>query len=114
MPEFLFPLRAKVGEWAGKAEEAFVHALVTAYDEGTPLGWHRDTPEFGVIAGVSLGGAARMRWRRYPPQPRERVYDLELAPRSAYVRRDEARWGCQHCYAPTPALRYSITFRTLR
>ena len=37
---------------------------------------------------------------------------LELAPRSAYVLRAEARWGWQHSVAPTPALRYSITFRT--
>ena len=37
---------------------------------------------------------------------------IELAPRSAYVLRAEARWGWQHSVAPTPALRYSITFRT--
>lgn len=91
-----------------------MHALVTEYDEGTPLGWHRDTPEFGVIVGVSLGGAARMRWRRYPPQKGDRTYDLELEPRSVYCMRDEARWGWQHSIAPTRALRYSITFRTLR
>jgi len=40
------------------------------------------------------------------------VLSLELAPRSAYVLRAEARWGWQHSVAPTPALRYSITFRT--
>ena len=28
--------------------------------------------------------------------------------------KDEARWGWQHSIAPTPALRYSITFRTRR
>ena len=114
IPEFLLPLREKVSLWAGEAGERFVHALVTEYGEGTPLGWHRDTPEFGVIVGVSLGGAARMRFRRYPPQRGARVFDLELEPRSAYVLRDEARWGWQHSIAPTPALRYSITFRTLR
>jgi alkylated DNA repair dioxygenase AlkB len=64
--------------------------------------------------GVSLGGTARMRWRRYPPQKGERIYDLELEPRSVYCMRDEARWGWQHSIAQTPALRYSITFRTLR
>jgi hypothetical protein len=30
------------------------------------------------------------------------------------VMREEARWGWQHAIAPTGALRYSITFRTLR
>ena len=42
------------------------------------------------------------------------VLSLELAPRSAYLLRAEARWGWQHSVAPTPALRYSITFRTRR
>jgi len=114
LPEFLLPLRRRIAEWTGEDEKAFAHALVTEYDEGTPLGWHRDTPEFGVIVGVSLGGGARMRWRRYPPQKGERVYDLALEPRSVYCMRDEARWGWQHGIAATPALRYSITFRTLR
>jgi len=41
------------------------------------------------------------------------VLSLELAPRSAYQLRAEARWGWQHGVAPTPALRYSITFRAV-
>jgi hypothetical protein len=28
--------------------------------------------------------------------------------------RGHARWGWQHCVAPTKELRYSITFRTAR
>lgn len=114
MPEFLLPLRERISAWAAEPPEAFVHALVTQYDAGTPLGWHRDTPEFGVIVGVSLGGGARMRFRRYPPRKGARVFDLELEPRSIYEMRDEARWGWQHSIAATPALRFSITFRTLR
>jgi alkylated DNA repair dioxygenase AlkB len=114
VPAFLFSLRTRIADWAGIEEERFVHALATEYEEGTPLGWHRDTPEFGLIVGVSLGGAARMRWRRYPPGRGERVFDLELEPRSVYCMRDEARWEWQHSIAATPALRYSITFRTLR
>ena len=86
------------------------------YRPGVPLGWHRDAPDFETVVGVSLGGIARMRFRRYPPvQPKKAdVLSLELAPRSAYVLRAEARWGWQHSIAPTPALRYSITFRTRR
>jgi alkylated DNA repair dioxygenase AlkB len=38
---------------------------------------------------------------------------LELAPRSAYVLRDAARWRWQHSIPATTVLRYSITFRTL-
>jgi alkylated DNA repair dioxygenase AlkB len=54
-----------------------------------------------------------MRFRRYPPRRGERAFVLELAPRSMYVLAGEARWKWQHGIAPTPGLRYSITFRTL-
>jgi alkylated DNA repair dioxygenase AlkB len=39
---------------------------------------------------------------------------IDLAPRSAYLMRDAARWQWQHAISPTKELRYSITFRTLR
>ena len=42
------------------------------------------------------------------------VLAVTLAPRSAYVLQGIARWGWQHSIAPTPALRYSVTFRTRR
>ena len=114
LPAELEPLRAKAAAWIGEAAEALSSALVAEYRPGVPLGWHRDVPDFETVVGVSLAGAARMRFRRYPPvQPKKAdVLSLELAPRSAYVLRAEARWGWQHSVAPTPALRYSITFRT--
>ena len=113
VPQFLLPLREKVARWVGVEADAFSHALATEYRPGTPLGWHRDTPEFGIVAGVSLGGTARMRWRPYPPGKNERGIAVDLAPRSAYVMRDDARWKWQHAISPTKVLRYSITFRTL-
>ncbi|HYH42201.1 MAG TPA: alpha-ketoglutarate-dependent dioxygenase AlkB, partial [Burkholderiales bacterium] len=115
IPPFLFPLRKKVAKWLGMPPESFVHALVTEYSPGTPLGWHRDVPEFELIVGVSLGGRARMRLRPYRPrekQNRKDAISLELEPRSAYVMRDNARWSWQHCISETRALRYSVTFRT--
>ena len=110
----LEPLRAKAAAWVGEAPEAFANALVAEYRPGVPLGWHRDVPDYETVVGVSLAGTARMRFRRYPPVAPKKadVVSLELAPRSAYVLRAEARWGWQHSVAPTPALRYSITFRT--
>lgn len=117
IPQILFPLREKVARWGGVPPEDFVHALVTEYSPGTPLGWHRDVPDFELIAGVSLGGRARMRLRPYRPRERQRREDviaLELEPRSAYLMRDSARWGWQHCISETRELRYSITFRTAR
>jgi alkylated DNA repair dioxygenase AlkB len=139
---FLLPLRARLAALAGIAPDELGYVLVAEYRPGTQLGWHRDVPKFDVVAGVSLFGAATMRFRRYTPRPgggpprgedhkggplrgedhrggpprgedhKRRIFTLSLAPRSAYVLRGEARWGWQHSIAPTPSLRYSITFRT--
>jgi alkylated DNA repair dioxygenase AlkB len=114
MATFLLPLREKVARWAGLPGDDFGYALVSEYRPGTQLGWHRDVPQFEVVAGVSLAGSARMRLRRYPPKPHAGILVLDLAPRSAYILRGEARWGWQHSIAPTPELRYSITLRTRR
>ncbi len=82
---------------------------------GTPIGWHRDTPDFEIVAGVSLVGRCRMRLRPHPHVPRSAhaVLEHELAPRSAYVLRGAARWRRQHHIPPTTEHRHSITFRTL-
>jgi alkylated DNA repair dioxygenase AlkB len=114
VPPYLLPLRAQAAALLALAETAFTHALVTEYRPGTELGWHRDVGEFGIVVGVSLAGACRMRFRRYPPQKGEKAFNLELAPRSVYVLRDEIRWRWQHSVARTKELRYSITFRTRR
>lgn len=111
---FLLPLRARVAAWAGRPAHQYTHALVAEYSPGTQLGWHRDVPNFEHVVGVSLNTACRMRFRHYPPKPRERSIAIELAPRSVYRLEDEARWDWQHSIPPTPGLRYSITFRTLR
>jgi alkylated DNA repair dioxygenase AlkB len=114
IPPFLFSLKKRVAELAAVEEIQFTHALVTEYRPGTELGWHRDIGEFGIVAGVSLGGTCRMRFRRYPPEKGAKLFGLELAPRSVYVLRDEIRWRWQHSVARTKELRYSITFRTPR
>jgi alkylated DNA repair dioxygenase AlkB len=111
-------LRSKIAAWLGITPEELRHALVNEYRPGTPLGWHRDSPDYERVAGVSLGGWARMRLRPYPESgPRGRsepVISLELAPRSAYRMEGVARWGWQHSIVATRELRYSLTFRTLR
>jgi len=116
LPAAFEPLRARAAAWIGAAPQALAGLLVAEYRPGVPLGWHRDAPDFETVVGISLAGVARMRFRRYPPvQPKKTdVLSLELAPRSAYVLRAEARWGWQHSIAPTPDLRYSLTFRTRR
>jgi len=114
IPEFLTPLRTRAARWVGVQSQDFVQALIAEYQPGTPLGWHRDVPDFEVVVGISLAGMARLRFRPYPwsPEKKSQVFALELAPRSAYILRDQARWGWQHHVPPTRQLRYSITFRT--
>jgi alkylated DNA repair dioxygenase AlkB len=112
----LHGLRAAAASFAGVPAGELTHALVAEYAAATQLGWHRDVPEFELVVGISLKGAARMRLRRYPHVAGrgDRSIAVELAPRSIYSLTGEARWGWQHAISPTPALRYSITFRSLR
>jgi alkylated DNA repair dioxygenase AlkB len=114
LPDWLHPLRARVAQLMNVSAESIHHALVAEYRPGTPLGWHRDVPDFELIGGVSLLGRARMRLRPYPHHKGDRnAFALDLAPRSAYALRGPARWGWQHAISPTKELRYSVTFRTL-
>jgi alkylated DNA repair dioxygenase AlkB len=112
-PRFLHPLRERLAAWAGIPEERMQDAVIAEYQPGTPLGWHRDVPEFEDVLGVSLLGHARLRFRPWPPVPGQRAtWKIDLEPRSAYQMRGAVRWQWQHAVSPTRELRYSITFRT--
>ena len=121
LPPFLLPYRARMGEWARVEPALFVEALVTEYPAGAPIGWHRDAPQFGdVIAGISLEGRARMKFRPYvspadvkPDHRRETTQEVELEPRSAYLIAGVARREYEHSIPPVALRRYSITFRML-
>jgi alkylated DNA repair dioxygenase AlkB len=116
IPVFLHPLRKLLADWAGMDDASFTHGNISEYRAGTQLGWHRDAPDYEVVIGASLGSEARMRFRPYPPDTElaRATAAIDLQPRSAYIIRDAARWKWQHAISPTKALRYSITFRTLR
>lgn len=116
LPPCFHWLRARAAEWAGLDPNELVQTLIAEYRVGTPLGWHRDVPDYEVIVGVSLAGVARLRMRPYPwsPERKREIIAIELEPRSAYILRAAARWGWQHQVPPTKALRYSITFRSAR
>lgn len=109
-------LRQRVADWAGIPPERIVHALVAEYAPGTPLGWHRDVPNFERIMGVSLGGQAILRFRPYPYSPDlvGRVRNLHVERRSVYLMAGDARWKWQHSVEPTKELRWSVTFRDAR
>jgi alkylated DNA repair dioxygenase AlkB len=120
LPAFLFPLRAKIAQWAGVDSEAFAMALINEYRPGTPIGWHRDAPQYDIVAGISLLSACRMKFRRYrspaapnPPR-RSATHEIVLDRRSAYLMTQESRTSYEHHIPPVAQLRYSVTFRTLR
>src|SRR4051812_48869655 len=122
LPEFLLPLRARVAEWAGLDAGAFAMALINEYRTGAPIGWHRDAPQYESVAGISLLSACRMRFRPYrspasvPADATRRTatHEIVLARRSAYLMTQESRSLYEHHIPPVAALRYSVTFRTLR
>jgi alkylated DNA repair dioxygenase AlkB len=123
IPEFLLPLRARVAAWTEVSPDTFAMALINEYTPGAAIGWHRDAPQYELIAGVSLLSTCRMKLRLYvAPKDladgrkaqRKTTHELTLEPRSAYIIRGLARSGYEHHIPPTEALRYSITFRTLR
>jgi alkylated DNA repair dioxygenase AlkB len=122
IPEFMFPIRARLADWAGIDRNDFAMALINEYRPGTPIGWHRDAPQYDIIAGVSLLSTCVMRLRPYlsPSQAaanqtrRKTSHEIELLPRSAYVIEGEARSAFEHSIPAVTTLRYSITLRTLR
>ena len=112
IPEFLSGIRERAAKVAGVSASELVQAMVSEYSVGTPIGWHRDAPQFGLIIGISLGSACRMRLKPY--HSLGNIISLRVEPRSIYVMQGEARSGWQHSIPPVEELRYSITFRTLR
>lgn len=122
LPPFLLPLRQKLADWANVAPDAFAMALINEYPPGAPIGWHRDAPQYGIVGGVSLLSSCRMRLRpcvspgatQAAGQRRLATHELLLEQRSAYLMTGQARNAFEHQIPPVTALRYSITFRTLR
>jgi hypothetical protein len=122
LPAFLLPLRARVAQWAGVEASAFAMALINEFRAGAPIGWHRDAPQYDIVAGISLLSACRMKFRPYrsPASPaptaarRSATAGIMLERRSAYLMTGESRTAYEHHVPPVVELRYSVTFRTLR
>lgn len=113
IPPLLLPLRERAAGFAGLSAAALEQVLVTEYAPGAPIGWHRDKPVFGDVVGISLLAPCTLRFRRRAGSGWER-HALRLAPRSAYLLRGPSRTEWEHSIPPLDALRYSVTFRTLR
>jgi alkylated DNA repair dioxygenase AlkB len=123
LPAFLLPLRSRLAAWAGVDETAFAMALINEYPPGAPIGWHRDAPQYGIVAGVSLLSACRMKFRPYrrpssttgaTSSRRSATHEVVLERGSAYLMARDARQSYEHHIPPVTAQRYSLTFRTLR
>lgn len=113
LPDWLLPVRDHAADLAGLDPQTLVHALLIEYAPGAGIGWHRDRPVFEDVIGISLLAPAPLRFRRKVGTKWERI-TVAAEPRSAYVLRGPARAEWEHSIPPVDALRYSITFRTLR
>jgi alkylated DNA repair dioxygenase AlkB len=119
MPAFLLPLRTRAGKLFDIEPNRFSQSSIIEYSIGSPIGWHRDIAHFGVVVGISLGAACRMRFRKYhrvraKNSKRDEILSIELQPRSIYLMSGASREIWQHSIPPVKALRYSIMMRTLR
>lgn len=113
IPDFLLAVRDRAAAFADLAADDLGHALVTEYRPGTPIGWHRDKPVFADVIGISLLSPCLFRLRRKVGAAWDRL-SLTLEPRSIYLLRGPSRREWEHSIPPVEALRYSITFRSLR
>jgi alkylated DNA repair dioxygenase AlkB len=119
MPPFLLPLRIRAGKVFNIDPSSLVQTSIIEYSTGSPIGWHRDIPQFGAVVGISLGAACRMKFRKYSrvrskKVDRDEVLSIELQPRSIYLMSGAARGSWQHSIPPVKELRYAIMMRTLR
>jgi alkylated DNA repair dioxygenase AlkB len=113
IPGWLLPLRATAAGFAGMPPSELQQVLVTEYDVGVSIGWHRDKAVFGEVIGISLLSSCRFRLRRKIHGAWERV-SFTAEPRSAYLLKGPSRTEWEHSIPAVESLRYSITFRNFR
>ena len=118
MPAFLLPVKTRAETLFNIDPNRLTQASIIEYSIGSPIGWHRDIPHFGVAIGISLGAACRMRFRKSNRRSsknknRDEILSIELQPRSIYLMSGASREMWQHSIPPVKELRYSIVMRTL-
>ncbi|MFL6279889.1 MAG: alpha-ketoglutarate-dependent dioxygenase AlkB, partial [Vicinamibacterales bacterium] len=93
IPAFLLPLADRLAAWAQRDPQEFAMALINEYPPGAPIGWHRDAPQYDIVAGISLLSACRMKFRPYvspgarkaSSPRRSATHETHLERRSAYL-----------------------------
>lgn len=113
IPDFLLELRDVVGRFAKIPGEDLQMVLVSEYEAGAGIGWHRDKDVFGQVVGFSLVSPCVFRLRRKVGAKWERA-SITAEPRSAYLLSGPSRTEWEHSIPEVDALRYSITFRNFR
>jgi alkylated DNA repair dioxygenase AlkB len=114
IPDLLLALRPAAAAFAGIEPGAFEHVLVTEYGSGAGIGWHRDKAVFVQVVGISLLAPCVFRMRKAVSKKKWERVNIVAEPRSAYLLSGPARYEWEHSIPPVEALRYSITFRTVR
>jgi alkylated DNA repair dioxygenase AlkB len=119
MPPFLLRVRTHAANAFNIDPNSLIQTSIIEYSTGSPIGWHRDIPHFGVVVGISLGAACRMRFRkcsrvRSKNLNRDEILSIELQRRSIYLMSGASRETWQHSIPPVKQLRYAIMMRTIR
>jgi alkylated DNA repair dioxygenase AlkB len=76
IPSELEPIRRGAAAFANTAPDDFSQILVNEYRAGAGIGWHHDSPRFGIVAGISLGATCTMRFQHCSREER-RASELE-------------------------------------
>jgi alkylated DNA repair dioxygenase AlkB len=116
IPGVFDDLTEKAAEKTGIKKQEFKELLVTQYPPGSVINWHRDAFPFDVIFGVSLASDCTFRLRPYDKTKRARasIISFTVGRRSLYVIQGFARSEWEHSISPVPAMRYSVTLRTIK
>src|ERR1700716_3681327 len=56
IPSQFEPIRRRAAAFAGITPNEFSQILVNEYRPGAGIGWHHDSPAFGIVAGHLVGG----------------------------------------------------------
>ena len=122
IPDYLLDLRERAAAFAEMNPNDLQHVLVTEYEPGAGIGWHRDKAVFGQVVGVSLLAPCVLRFRHeirsdlFPDERRRREWErinIHADPRSTYLLSGRARSDWYHSILRVDSLRYSITFRNV-
>jgi alkylated DNA repair dioxygenase AlkB len=111
IPDWLTHIIEKVESFDGSPTQ-IGQVLCTEYDTGAGIGWHRDTPHFDRVFGLSLGSSCKFRFRKAEGK-KWRRFTLDAAPRSLYMMSGASRQNWEHSIPAVEQPRYSITFRTM-